>query len=127
MKAIFFVLLVAQALPALAGGSPAPRNYFLEYYIFQILGLMAVLTLASELAGRRGVSPRRLRLGWNWVLLLGFAACVLSGFALFLPLQKPLARLLFKVHVWTGAACGWAGLYHAAQRMRALLPRGGAA
>ena len=114
---------MAQALPALAAGSPAPRNYFLEYYIFQILGLMAVLTLLSELAERRGVSPVRLRLGWNWLLLLGFTACILTGFALFLPLQKPLARLLFKVHVWTGAACGWAGLYHAVQRMRAMLPR----
>lgn len=122
MKILFFALLMAQALPALAAGSPAPRNYFLEYYIFQILGLMAVLTLASELAERRGASARRLRLGWNWLLLLGFTACVLSGFALFLPLQKPLARLLFKVHVWTGAACGWAGLYHAVQRLRAMLP-----
>jgi len=123
MKTIFFALLTAQALPAWAAGSPAPRNYFLEYYIFEILGLMAVLTLLSELAERRGVSPVRLRLGWNWLLLLGFTACILTGFALFLPLQKPLARLLFKVHVWTGAACGWAGLYHAVQRMRAMLPR----
>ena len=122
MKLIFFTLLLAQALPALAAGSPAPRNYFLEYYIFEILGLMAVLTLLSVLAERRGVPARRLQLGWNWLLLLGFMACILTGFALFLPLQKPLAKLLFKVHVWTGAACGWAGLYHAALRLRAMLP-----
>lgn len=123
MKKIFLALLMAQALPALAAGSPAPRNYFLEYYIFEILGLMAVLTLLSVLAERRGVPARRLQLGWNWLLLLGFTACILTGFALFLPLQKPLARLLFKVHVWTGAACGWAGLYHAARRARSMAIR----
>lgn len=114
-------LLLLGTSPALAAAS-SPRNYFLEFYILHILGVMALLSLASERAERNGWPARRLNMAWNWLLLASFAACCLTGLALFLPLQKPLAKALFKVHVWTGAACCWAGLYHAARRMRAMLP-----
>lgn len=102
-------------------------KYFLRYDVFQVLGVMAALTLATALAAGRGAPAGRLRLGWNWLLLLSFAACVLSGFALLAPLPRSLARLLMYVHIWTGVACGWAGLYHAAQRLRAMLPARAAA
>lgn len=114
------VMLLPSA--AWAAGGAAPRNYFLEFYILHILGVMALLSLASERAGAAGYSPTRIQLAWNWLLLLSFAACCLTGLALFLPLAKPTAKLLFRLHVWTGAACCWAGLYHAARRMRAMLP-----
>ncbi|MHB0995255.1 MAG: hypothetical protein ACYC2I_02675 [Elusimicrobiales bacterium] len=107
---------------AFAAGGAAPRNYFLEFYILHILGIMALLSLASERAEKAGCSAARIQLAWNWGLLLTFAACCLTGLGLFLPLGKPTAKLLFKLHVWTGAACCWAGLYHAARRMRAMLP-----
>lgn len=113
-------LLLGLALPALAAGTGAPRNYFVELYVVHILGAMVALTLASELAEKRGFPALRLRLWWNWFLLLSFALCAFSGLALFLPLEKPVSKLLFRVHVWTGAACCWAGLYHAAQRARAM-------
>jgi hypothetical protein len=115
-------MLLLQAVPALAAGSGASRNYFVEFYVVHILGLMVALTLASELAVKRGVPALRLRLWWNWLLLLSFTLCAFSGLALFLPLQKPLAKLLFKAHVWTGAVGGWAGLYHAAARLRHMRP-----
>lgn len=121
IKAALVLALLAQTVPALAAGSGAPRNYYVEFYVVHILGLMVALTLASELAAKRGVPALRLRLWWNWFLLLSFTVCAFSGLALFLPLQKPLAKLLFKAHVWTGAACCWAGLYHAAQRSRAMI------
>lgn len=124
IRAVLALALLAQAVPALAAGSGAPRNYFVEFYVVHILGLMVALTMASELAEKRGVPALRLRLWWNWFLLLSFALCAFSGLALFLPLQKPLAKLLFKAHVWTGAACCWAGLYHAAQRARSMAVRG---
>lgn len=122
MTAGLALLLLAQAVPALAAGSGGSRNYFVEFYVVHILGLLVALTMGSELAEKRGIPGPRLRLWWNWFLLLSFALCAFSGLALFLPLQKPLAKALFKLHVWTGAACCWAGLYHAAQRLRAMLP-----
>jgi len=73
------------------------------------------------LAEKRGLPARRLRLGWNWLLLATFVVCAFTGLALFLQLEKPLAKLLFKLHVWTGAACCWAGLYHTGKRAGALL------
>lgn len=122
MKKLITVLLLLSPAAAFAAAPAAPpRNYFLEYYVFQLAGLMACLTFLSESAVRRGaLSAARARSGWNWLLLVSFTACVLAGFVLFLPLDKPLARLLFKLHVWTGVACGWAGLYHAARRARAM-------
>lgn len=120
MKAALAALLLLPSAAYAAGGA-APRNYFLEFYILHILGALAVLSLLSESAERRGFSPARLRLWWNWALLLSFVVCAFSGLALFLPLPKPLAKLLFKAHVWSGAACCWAGLYHTARRAGALL------
>ncbi|MEW5905911.1 MAG: hypothetical protein AB1734_03915 [Elusimicrobiota bacterium] len=96
-------------------------KYLSDLYVFQLLGLLAVLSLASEAAVRRGADPARLRLAWNWLLLLSFAACVLTGFGLFVPMDKPVSRVVFKLHIWTGAVCGWAGLYHSAKRMKAML------
>jgi hypothetical protein len=95
-------------------------KYLLDLYVFQLLGVLAVLSLASEAAGRRGVYTARLRLGWNWFLLASFAACVLTGFGLFVPMAKETSRLVFKFHLWTGAACAWAGLYHTARRMKGM-------
>lgn len=123
--AVAAALLLGQALPAFAAGTGAPRNYFVEFYVVHILGAMVALTLISELAEKRGVPALRLRLWWNWFLLLSFTLCAFSGLALFLPLEKPLAKILFRVHVWTGAACCWAGLYHAAQRARSMAVRAG--
>lgn len=120
MKGALACALLLWAAPAFAAQA-APRNYFLEFYILHILGIMALLSLASERAEKAGYPAARIQLAWNWVLLLTFAACCLTGLALFLPLAKPTAKLLFKLHVWTGAACCWAGLYHAARRMRAML------
>ena len=115
------LLLLCQAVPALAAQA-APRNYFLEFYILHILGVMALLSLASERAEKAGYPSARLKLAWNWILLVSFAACCVTGLALFLPVGKPLSKLLFRLHVWTGAACCWAGLYHSVRRMRAMLP-----
>lgn len=100
-------------------------NYLLDLYVFHLIGLLAALSLASEAAERRGVPAARLRLGWNWFLLVSFAACALTGFGLFVPMAKETSRLVFKLHLWTGAACGWAGLYHTAQRVRTMLPASG--
>lgn len=97
-------------------------KYLLDLYVFQLIGLLAVLSLASEAAVRRGVDGRRLRLAWNWFLLVSFAVCALTGFGLFVPMAKEATRLVFRLHLWTGAACAWAGLYHAALRARAMLP-----
>lgn len=97
------------------------RNYFLEYYVFHLAGLMAGLTALTESFVRRGALPERsARRAWNRGLLVSFGVCVIAGFVLFLPLDRGTAKLLFKLHVWTGVACGWAGLYHAARRARAL-------
>lgn len=117
--AVFAILLPSAAF---AAGGAAPRNYFLEFYILHILGVMALLSLASERAGKAGYSTAAIQLAWNWALLASFAACCLTGLVLFLPVGKPAAKLLFRLHVWTGAACCWAGLYHSVRRMRAMLP-----
>lgn len=100
-------------------------KYLLGLYIFHLIGLLAALSLASEAAERRGFDGRRLQLAWNWFLLISFSACALTGFGLFIPMEKETSRLVFRFHLWTGAACGWAGLYHAARRMRAMLRWGG--
>ncbi|OGR53550.1 MAG: hypothetical protein A2049_11815 [Elusimicrobia bacterium GWA2_62_23] len=121
MKAVLTAFALLAPSAAHAAGAAAPRNYFLELYVLQILGALAVFSLLSESAERRGFRPARLRLWWNWGLLLSFAVCALSGLALFLPLAKPLAKILFRVHVWSGAACCWAGLYHTAKRAGALV------
>ncbi len=122
MRAAIFAVAFLLPSAAFAADAAAPRNYFMEFYVFHIIGALAVMSLVSEAAERRGYSAARLRRWWNWVLLLSFAACALSGLALFLPLGKPVSRFLFKVHVWTGSACCWAGLYHSVKRMRAMLP-----
>jgi hypothetical protein len=122
MKYAILLFLVMQAVPALAAGAVRP-NFYIKYNVFEFLGMMAVLTLAAELARRYGISARRIKLGWNWLLLLSFTACVLIGFALFLPMDKQLSHLLFKLHIWTGVVCGWAGLHHALLRFRDMLPR----
>lgn len=100
-------------------------KYLLDLYVLHFIGVLAVLSLASEAVERRGADPGRLRLAWNWLLLVSFAACVLTGFGLFVPMAKETSRMVFKFHLWTGAACGWAGLYHTAQRVRAMLPASG--
>lgn len=122
MKKLLTALLLLSPGAAFAAAAAPAKNYFLEYYVFEIAGLMACLTVLSESAVRRGaLQAARARSGWNWLLLLAsFAACVLAGFALFLPLEKQLARPLFKLHIWTGVVCGWAGLYHAARRARSM-------
>lgn len=119
--ALAILLLTALAAPALAAAAQPPRNYFLEYYVFHLAGLMAGLTALTESALRRGAMTEGLaRRAWNWGLLISFAACVIIGFVLFLPLDRSAAKLMFKLHVWTGVVCGWAGLYHAARRARAM-------
>jgi hypothetical protein len=100
-------------------------KYLLDLYVFQLIGVLAILSLVSEAAERRGVNAARVRLAWNWLLLVSFSACVLTGFGLFVPMEKGTARFVFKLHLWTGAACAWAGLYHTALRMKALLPLSG--
>lgn len=93
-------------------------KYLLGLYIFHLLGLLAALSLATEAAEKRGLDGRRLQLAWNWLLLISFLACVLTGFGLFIPMEKETSRLVFRLHLWTGAACAWAGLYHSARRLR---------
>lgn len=122
IKIGLILLILAQAVPALASGS-SPRNYFLEFYIFHIFGFMAVLTFASKLYEMRGISKLRLRLAWNWILLLSFSACLFTGFALLVPMDRSLSSLMMKFHIWTGAICCWAGLYHVVGRMRAMIVR----
>ncbi len=98
-------------------------KYLQDLYVFQLLGVLAALSLASEVAVRRGAADTALlRLAWNWFLLVSFAACVLTGFGLFVPMEKETSRLVFRLHLWTGAACAWAGIYHSALRMRRMLP-----
>ncbi len=92
------------------------------YYLFHILGGLAVLTLASELALRSAPGRgRAIRLGWSWGLLLSFCVCVITGFAMLTPLDPQLRLPVFYSHIWTGAAGAWAGLYHAFKRRRALV------
>ncbi|MDT8285738.1 MAG: hypothetical protein RQ748_01405 [Elusimicrobiales bacterium] len=97
-------------------------NYLLDLYVLHLIGLLAALSLATEAVGRRGGSVARLRLAWNWFLLVSLAVCALTGFGLFVPMEKETSRLIFRLHLWTGAACAWAGFYHAALRARAMLP-----
>lgn len=123
IKIGLILLILAQAVPAAAGEASSPKNYFLEFYIFQIFGFMAVLTFASKLYEMRGTSKLRIRLGWNWILLLSFSTCLFTGFALLVPMDRSLSSLMMKFHIWTGAICCWAGLHHAAGRMRAMVVR----
>jgi|GEM_PF-1960624 len=111
-------------LAAAEGAEPARKIFFFSLYIPQILAVLAALTLAGWLAERSGsVSPPAVRTGWNWLLLVTFAACLALGLVLLFPVEKPLKFLLLKVHIWTGVICGWAGLYHACRRLGCMLPR----
>jgi len=111
---------------ARAPAAPAPKSaaaHFLELYIFQIFAVMAALTAVSKVAERR--KPEyccSIRKTWNWALLLSFFGCAALGFLLLLPLDKPTKNLFFRLHIWTGTAGVWAGLYHAARHIRAMLP-----
>lgn len=111
---------------AQAPAAPAPKSaasHFLELYIFQILAAMAALTAVSKAVGnRRPEYCRAIRKSWNWALLLSFFGCAALGFLLLLPLDKPTKNLFFRLHIWTGTAGAWAGLYHAARHIRAMLP-----
>jgi hypothetical protein len=92
------------------------------YYLFHILGGLAVLTLWSELAVRWAPGrARAIKLAWNWGLLLSFLVCLTSGFALLAPVGWELRLPLSYCHVWGGTATAWAGLYHTVKRARGLV------
>ncbi len=120
------LMLAALMLPGAAqaaDGAAAPASRFVELYIVHVLAVLALLTAGSELLERRvPAACRRLRLGWNWLLLVSFVVCVVTGFVLLTPMERELRHLVFKWHVWTGAAAAWAGLYHTVKRARCLLP-----
>jgi len=114
------------ARPAEQGTPPAKSGLsrLLELYVVQILAVMAALSAASEAAERKDPAlSRAIRLAWNWLLLLTFSVCIVLGIALFFPIEKPVKDYVFRLHVWTGAIAGWAGLYHLAKRARSILPR----
>ncbi len=120
-----FLSAACFAVPALAAGAEAapaaPRNYFLELYIPQILAVMAGLVLLSHAAEKRFPDRKpALRKAWNWLLLLSFAFCVLPGLCLLIPLGKTIKYLLLDIHVWAGAVCVCAGTYHACRRFSGL-------
>jgi hypothetical protein len=115
--------LQAAAQPPAPMAQKSTTAHFLELYIFQIFAVMAALTAASEAVGnRRPEYCRFIRKSWNWALLLSLLSCVLLGFLLLLPLDKPLKNLFFRLHIWTGTAAAWAALYHTARHYRAMLP-----
>jgi hypothetical protein len=92
------------------------------YYLFHILAGLAALTLISEWIERTAPSNGRvIRLSWNWTLLMSFAVCVITGFALLTPLESKLRILAFQFHVWGGTTAAWSGLYHTFKRVRGLL------
>lgn len=135
------LLLALLALPAVAcpaagdappqGGPPAAAearppqkgaaDRFMDLYIPQLFVLMAALCAASEAASRKSpaaVCP--IKKAWNWSLLATFLACAAIGFVLLFPLDKGVKTLLFRLHIWTGVFCTWAGGYHAVKRFRTM-------
>ncbi len=122
-KTLILAALLLPAAAQAADGAGAPASRFVELYIVHLAVVLALVTAASEVLERRvPAACRRLRLGWNWLLLASFVVCVVTGFMLLTPMERELRHMLFKWHVWTGAAAAWAGLYHTAKRARCMLP-----
>jgi len=59
---------------------------------------------------------------WNWLLLLSFLACGLSGLFNYFGFFADSKSLLFKLHLWSGFLAFIAGLYHFLERYACMLP-----
>lgn len=117
---ISLLLLLIPAAAQAYGAEGGSR--FAELYVAHILAALAVLTLASELVARRFPgAAKAARLFWNWLLLLSFLVCAVSGLLLLTPLGGKLRFYVFHLHVWGGAAAAWAGIYHTLKRLRGLV------
>jgi len=117
---ISLLLLLVPAAAQAAGFGGEAR--FVELYVGHILAALAVLTAASELLTRAKPDAAKVaRLFWNWLLLLSFLACAVSGLLLLTPLGGKLRFYVFHLHVWGGAAAAWAGIYHTLKRLRGMV------
>ncbi len=59
---------------------------------------------------------------WNNVLFLSFFLCSLSGFALYFFNLGGLKNIFFKAHLFSGAVCFIASLYHFLERYSCMFP-----
>ncbi len=117
---IFLAVLLAPAAARAAGFGGEAR--FVELYVAHILSALAVLTAASELLTRAKPDAAKVaRLFWNWLLLLSFLTCAVSGLLLLTPLGGKLRFYVFHLHVWGGAGAAWAGVYHTLKRLRGMV------
>lgn len=90
------------------------------HHIWQIFLAVGSLSLATELAVRRRKELAfRLQTAWNWLLLLAFLLCSLTGLYFIIPqASRPTPGLDMSYwHTETGLAFIAVGLYHALRRL----------
>lgn len=105
---------------------PQAEGFYEKLKKFSLIPLLAFtgfLVLLSVVLKARSEKYRAVhRDFWNWLLLLSFLACGLSGLALYFGDPGEFRSRLFKLHLWSGFLAFIAGLYHSLERYACMLP-----
>ncbi|NLH38490.1 MAG: hypothetical protein GX445_00295 [Elusimicrobia bacterium] len=93
----------------------------LKYGILWILLTNIFLIFLGEFISKK-ISIFLINSIWNWILLLSFVLCSISGFSLYFNFFSSLKKYLFALHLQSGAVLTITSLYHVIKRMKCIWP-----
>jgi len=94
------------------------ENKIMKFGILWILIANIFLVVISEIFAS---GSNFLRILWNWVLLISFVICSLSGFFMYFGLLLDIKSTLFKLHMQSSVILFITGMYHLLKRFRCMI------
>ena len=94
------------------------ENKIMKFGILWILIANIFLVVISEIFAR---GNNFLKILWNWVLLISFVICSLSGFFRYFGLFSDLNSLFFKLHIQSAIVLTVTGFYHIIKRFKCMI------
>jgi len=97
------------------------KSKILSYGLLWILLINIFSILLSEFLNKK-ISTILINTLWNWILLLSFVLCCLSGFLLYFDFFHSFKKYFFALHMQSGVVFTITSLYHIIKRMRCIWP-----
>jgi len=94
------------------------ENKIVRFGILWILIANISLIIISEIFVPRS---NLFRIIWNWVLLISFVTCSLSGFFMYFGLLLDIKSTLFKLHMQSSVILLITGMYHLLKRFKCMI------
>jgi len=94
------------------------KDKIMRFGILWIFVINIILVIGSEIFAKNN---NFIRILWNWIFLISFVICSLSGFFIYFGILKDFKLFFYKLHMQSSIVLTVIALYHTIKRFRCMI------